>query len=203
MHQCLRIQEVVVNICDELDEGSALSIALTRKAFLEPALDSLWRHLTSFAPLVACLPRDSLKEVEIKTDRGSRMMCLQRTITASDLQRYLNYYARRIRSFRPHPQPNMTWLSVEALQAIQLATDWQPGVLSPLLKACQMTPPGTRTSWYLNPDFANKLAPCMALFIGSGLKCLEFSSFGDMHLVEVGRRFAQQCFTSAFWHSAG
>lgn len=61
---CLQIPEVVHIICDELDEDSALSLGIAHKGFLEPALDKRWRHLTSFMPLVACLPDDLLETDE-------------------------------------------------------------------------------------------------------------------------------------------
>ena len=60
----LQIPEVVHIICDELDEDSAFSLGMSHKGFLEPALDKRWRHLTSFMPLVACLPDDLLKADE-------------------------------------------------------------------------------------------------------------------------------------------
>lgn len=64
MNHCLRIPEIVSEICNALDERSALSMALTCKAFLEPALDQLWRRLTSFEPLAACLPDGLLRGEE-------------------------------------------------------------------------------------------------------------------------------------------
>lgn len=39
-------------------------MGLACKAFLEPAVDRLWRSLTSFEPLVACLPEDLLRSEE-------------------------------------------------------------------------------------------------------------------------------------------
>ena len=103
-------------------------------------------------------------------------------VSASDLQRYIDIYARRIRSFRPLPRHQAKhWVSIEALQAIQLVTGSKRGVLSPLLKVFGMPKP-EKYYWHLNHEFANRLAPCMGLFVGSHVTTLEFESLGDRHL---------------------
>ena len=58
MDDCLRIPEVQRLIYDELDKRTSLSLALTCKAFLEPGLDRIWRNITSFKPLIACIPEE-------------------------------------------------------------------------------------------------------------------------------------------------
>ena len=58
MDDCLRIPEVLRLIYDELDKRTSLSLALTCKAFLEPGLDRIWRNITSFKPLMACIAED-------------------------------------------------------------------------------------------------------------------------------------------------
>jgi hypothetical protein len=76
MHRCLQVDEVVARICDKLSRRSALALALTNKALFEPAMDHCWRDLTSFWPLVSCLPEDLLEEEPVVEDsnRPSRMM---------------------------------------------------------------------------------------------------------------------------------
>lgn len=74
MDRCLRTPELVARICDEADKESALALALTGKRFLDPGLNSRWRNLTSFEPLVACLPTDLLREMEFEPALDSRMM---------------------------------------------------------------------------------------------------------------------------------
>ena len=59
MDQCLRLQEIVQLICDEAEGSSALALSLTCKAFLDTGLDSVWKEISSFEPLIACLPADS------------------------------------------------------------------------------------------------------------------------------------------------
>ena len=58
MNHCIQIPEVVRIICEELDGKDACSMALAAKRFVEPALDVRWRTLTSFTPIVKCLPDD-------------------------------------------------------------------------------------------------------------------------------------------------
>ena len=65
MDHCLRIPEVVDYICLALSGRNALSMGLAHKTFLEPALDSLWRQINSFKPLMSCLPSDLLS-VEVR-----------------------------------------------------------------------------------------------------------------------------------------
>ena len=66
MHRCLNIHEIVQRIADELQktrkrESALLSMALTCRAFSDPAIESLWADLLGLRPLLACLPDDFLK----------------------------------------------------------------------------------------------------------------------------------------------
>ena len=77
MHHTLRISEVLSHIFDYAlltpDDGrlSALrSLALTCKAFEDPALTILWRNMVSLVPLVKCLPEE-LWEIEIVNNGDS------------------------------------------------------------------------------------------------------------------------------------
>jgi hypothetical protein len=63
VQQALHLPEILHMFCDALldhDETKRdlLSVALTSRAFCEPALDGLWREITSFDPIIACLPDD-------------------------------------------------------------------------------------------------------------------------------------------------
>jgi hypothetical protein len=59
MEEALQTPEVVRLISDSIiTANDKLAFALTQKAFLEPALDSLWSSLTSFRSLLACLPSE-------------------------------------------------------------------------------------------------------------------------------------------------
>ena len=58
-HHCLSIPEVLRLAFGGLaKKKDLLAVALTCRAFLEPALDNIWREITLFDPLLACLPQD-------------------------------------------------------------------------------------------------------------------------------------------------
>ena len=65
-HPCLAISEVLRVVCSSLRPEDLLSVALTCRGFLEPALDELWYEIPAFKPLLACLPPDLL---EIKVEK--------------------------------------------------------------------------------------------------------------------------------------
>lgn len=58
MHPCLFVQEVIREICEYSNGRTSLAMALSCRAFLEPALDSIWREITSIRPFVACFPQE-------------------------------------------------------------------------------------------------------------------------------------------------
>ena len=59
IHRCLFIDEVLRKIIAHLpDDRSRLYIGLCCRAFLEPAMDSLWCELPCFRPLVRCLSKE-------------------------------------------------------------------------------------------------------------------------------------------------
>ncbi|KAJ3511785.1 hypothetical protein NMY22_g15543 [Coprinellus aureogranulatus] len=182
---CLGIPEVLCCICDALDESTALSVALVCTAFSDPALDRVWSNLTSFKPLVACLPDDLLKADERKTSSDLeteplRVMFLQRPLERSDLRRYLDFYAKRVRSLRLPSgwRRSGTWLSVEVLQAMQIATDSVPGALTPLLEDFTWLAPQQLNEVY-GEAMAIQFTPCMALFFGPSVTSMKIQV--DMH----------------------
>ncbi|KAI0049885.1 hypothetical protein FA95DRAFT_1677212 [Auriscalpium vulgare] len=120
MHRCLQILEIVYQVVQHLasEDGHASSLAhlaLTRKIFLEPALDALWCNLDDLGPLVNCFPGDvlavwgrpnhhssdeeSIDEVNERTDHLLDFLVLLRPLHASDWARF-DLYARRVRSFQ-------------------------------------------------------------------------------------------------------
>lgn len=71
--QCLSIPEIVYQICGALEtaanpfrrpDRNILSMALTCRDFLEPALDALWKTLSSHRQIAACLPEDLFRVKE-------------------------------------------------------------------------------------------------------------------------------------------
>ena len=59
MHHALEIQEILSNIFGHFSRSESshlLALAITCRAFKEPALDVLWADLDNLSPLVRCLP---------------------------------------------------------------------------------------------------------------------------------------------------
>ena len=66
MSHPLGIPEIIRLICDRGDKKTALAVSLTCRAFLDPALDRLWHEVTSFQPLIRCLPKDFFSQNDKK-----------------------------------------------------------------------------------------------------------------------------------------
>lgn len=58
MHACLEIGEVLYLIFEEASRGTLAALAVTCRAFKEPALSTLWRELYSFVPLLLTMSAD-------------------------------------------------------------------------------------------------------------------------------------------------
>ncbi|KAF6753279.1 hypothetical protein DFP72DRAFT_849282 [Ephemerocybe angulata] len=158
-------------------------MALSHRAFLEPGLDSLWHSINSYEPLLACLPNDlwTAEECEsvLDVDRWAMIVTLRRVLTASDLQRYRTFYARRIRIFvPPHGFIGKKLLSIAFLQALQLATEREPGALCPLLTSFTWPSP-TLMHDYVGNSYSSHLSPFMDLFYGRNVTSLIVKVSGD------------------------
>ncbi|KAF5332856.1 hypothetical protein D9611_005395 [Ephemerocybe angulata] len=179
MDRCIWIPEILTLICNDLDPKTALSAALTSRAFLEPALDKLWHTIDSFQPLIACLPEDLwTTKIRPSPEEGKNnvILFLQRDFLPADLHRYLNYYAHRIQHFSPRVSPGMKMLSIEAFIALQTETSLQPGALSPRLKFCTwLSPHHVKSAFGYKSDFSKQLSPFMCLFVGESVVSLKFS----------------------------
>ncbi|KAF6753229.1 hypothetical protein DFP72DRAFT_1069608 [Ephemerocybe angulata] len=180
MERCLQIPEVLHSICEELNPPDALSMALTSRALLEPGLDSVWYEIKSFDPLISCLP-DDLWHVKQVTSREpsspniSTILFVQKTIRPEHLRRYLTFYAPRIRSFELHTRHCKKLLSMTSWQALQLATDHQPGVLSPSIKECTIYWVSFWMIRRMMGKYEVDIAPYMSLFFGSNVATFIFS----------------------------
>ncbi|TEB16528.1 hypothetical protein FA13DRAFT_1782071 [Coprinellus micaceus] len=150
MEEALQTPEVVRLISDSIiTANDKLAFALTQKAFLEPALDSLWSSLTSFRDLYETQTQSSPYDSE----RGFTVVLLLmsynlksflRTLNRADLKRYRTYYAPRIREFKPKLS---TIFSMKAMKALRQATR-KPGALSPCIK---------KLSWFPRDDLEDHL----------------------------------------------
>lgn len=75
MHRCLQIPEIICLLCDALEvvagwppDREYLNMALSCRAFLDPALNKLWKSISNLDPIISCLPRKLWKRI---TDDGS------------------------------------------------------------------------------------------------------------------------------------
>ncbi|KAJ3556861.1 hypothetical protein NP233_g11881 [Leucocoprinus birnbaumii] len=106
MHQCLAIPDIQRLICEILRtelslrgrSGPLFTLALTCRAFTEPALDNLYYELESLWPLIKCLPHDAWT-VTAPTglsilDRGT--ISLRRALSSADAAT-IQKYSQRVR----------------------------------------------------------------------------------------------------------
>ncbi|KAF6753333.1 hypothetical protein DFP72DRAFT_1171118 [Ephemerocybe angulata] len=197
MNRLLPIQEILHNVCSNLDNASLFSMALTNKYLLEPSLDTLWRELDTFQALVSCMPRD-MWIVEDRTSSLSgwnirKALYPARAVTLADLDRYITFYAPRIRSFKPY-QAKWTVLSLEALEALHLATEeFGPGALSPLLTKFEW-PSSSDVGELIGEESAMTVSRYMSLFLGDNVTSLKFDVAIDVPLhKEALEKFIKRC----------
>ncbi|KAF5332697.1 hypothetical protein D9611_005274 [Ephemerocybe angulata] len=188
MDRCLQIHEIIQNICAHAaDKRSLLHMALSSRRFLAPALDALWHDIDSLLPLITCLKStndlwDTEDPVPHPLYEGELVAVLHpiRAITREDLERYTDFYAPRIRIFRPSVLEKEI-LSIEAFQALQLATEGRNGALAPLVKTLEWPSP-RHLSGELEERFARLLSPYMLLFYGNDITSLTFNLPPDIPL---------------------
>ena len=68
MHKALRVVDVFLNVCEDVNSPTLAALARTCKTFHGPAIQMLWRTLASLAPLIMLFPQD----VAVNGARGSR-----------------------------------------------------------------------------------------------------------------------------------
>ncbi|KAF6753231.1 hypothetical protein DFP72DRAFT_426631 [Ephemerocybe angulata] len=127
--------DLIPLVLSHLDRKSLHSVVLSSRYLLEPGLNELWRFIATFEPLIACLPDDLLDFEMNAMDR--RVYSLKRPLDISDLNRYLEGYAFRIRhiNYDDFRGGDHGTLSHKALLALQITTAHLPhGSLSPNLK---------------------------------------------------------------------
>ncbi|KAF5332695.1 hypothetical protein D9611_005276 [Ephemerocybe angulata] len=171
-------QEVIRNVCAYMRASTLVAMALTCRDFLEPALDALWYDVAFWKPFISCL--QSTKELWTITTRpleGNPRITVdvlypRRVITLEDLDRYLTYYAPRIRDLHLGLHQT-TVLSIEAWKALHVATDGKRGVLSPLLKTFYWSSPED-IAFTMGEDAARQISPYMSLFLSDSITSLSF-----------------------------
>ncbi|KAF5313412.1 hypothetical protein D9611_008515 [Ephemerocybe angulata] len=193
MNICLQAPEILQLICDQLpceyrDRKDVLAVALSCRALLEPALNRLWYTLPSFKPIMTTLPA-GLWNVEKKGGPNvfSKWMIvgLRRAITPTDLDRYMGFYAHRIREVRLW-NLRMIW-TPEAWHGLQMATNWKHGALSP--SALKVSWALTKeTNFTLPADMLDPSFPFFSLFLGPRTTSISFdyNSEVPVHATSIG-----------------
>ncbi|KAJ3534616.1 hypothetical protein NMY22_g6848 [Coprinellus aureogranulatus] len=184
------IPEILRLICDQIpndlyNRRRLFITALSCRALLEPALDSLWFSLDSLQPLVSCLPDDLFNKEQKKfSDRSTvkyTLLTLRRAITPADLARYTSYYAPRIRHVCIETLSEV--FSVETWQAIQLSAGWNPGVLAPF--NCKLTWQLTSHTYRIPQGVMQPAFAYFTLFLSPSTLSLQFTISSDIP-VQVG-----------------
>ncbi|KAF7977685.1 hypothetical protein HWV62_2930 [Athelia sp. TMB] len=141
MHHTLRISEVLSHIFDYAlltpNDGrlrALRSLALTCKAFEDPALTILWRNMVSLVPLVKCLPEE-LWEIEIDNN-GNSILYTKGSPNASDVRR-LQKYARLIRHLHLGSEDTSSRVRLDA--GVLKALPFQTGQILPSLLTLALT----------------------------------------------------------------
>ncbi|KAI6127905.1 hypothetical protein EDD16DRAFT_1702217 [Pisolithus croceorrhizus] len=126
MHHCLQITEILCLIIEFLAHEDLVTrlearsiprrdvarLARTCKAFMDPALDVLWKTQSSLSPLIMCLP-DHLWKVGL----NDRILSLLQEPSHEEWVE-LKKYSRRIKVFGDCSMPNLPVVSETALDAI-------------------------------------------------------------------------------------
>ncbi|KAG9311412.1 hypothetical protein JVU11DRAFT_8524 [Chiua virens] len=138
MIPCLEIPEILLAILegvseDERSHPDLVSLALTCRAFSDPALSILWRTQHSLIPLVLCFPRDVIIDLDDE-DGGLMVLKFAKSPSAQDWERPL-FYAKYIRILREIQSPiqmlNIRW---------NLYRLCGPSIVQALLDSCPTLP---------------------------------------------------------------
>ncbi|KAF6751107.1 hypothetical protein DFP72DRAFT_498877 [Ephemerocybe angulata] len=193
MNRCLQAPEILQLICDQLPNGRnsdrqrLLAVALSCRALLEPALDRLWHTIYSIKPMTSILPGDLwTKERKVGPNATKfTVLGLRRAIQSTDLDRYVAYYAQRIRVVDFGPALNRTF-SPEAWRGLELATNWKHGALSPSARKIVWTLTPLKQS-VLPKEALDQAFPYFSLFLGPKTTCLHvsFDSGVPIHVASI------------------
>ncbi|KAG2111184.1 uncharacterized protein F5147DRAFT_771916 [Suillus discolor] len=132
MHPALRNLEVIDIIISHTAHGTLPALASTCRIFQDPALDVLWRNLSSVETLISCMPGDLFT-----VEQGC--MVLQKP-PDDKMWDTLCKYTSRVRSIRQ----TYSSMSIEALGSILLSCPLAPRSLFPNLRKLTWRANGTR-----------------------------------------------------------
>ncbi|KAG0701084.1 hypothetical protein DFH29DRAFT_1069845 [Suillus ampliporus] len=162
MHVCLLPTEILLEIfavyenCGPIPRATLAALARTCRTFKEPALNTLWRHINGFQPLISCLPGC----VSSRDARGK--LTLKRPLLKREW-RIIGQYAQRVRSLQVYPS-ELDIIDDRVVQALVSAPS--PTLLLPNLR---------RVVWW---DERQRFFPLLRILLGSTITSLKlgFSS---------------------------
>ncbi|KAF8066602.1 hypothetical protein FPV67DRAFT_1198377 [Lyophyllum atratum] len=145
VHPCLLMPEILNHICKTLHAcrdrpykpnspncKDLAAMALTCRAFVDPANDYIWSEMDTMAPIVKCMPADLWTEVG--DDLGTPWLEFSRAIIPSDIKAFTEKSHRlkhlSISTEATHPVAPWTWVKV---------TQTPPEIFSALHAAAKTT----------------------------------------------------------------
>ncbi|KAF5313411.1 hypothetical protein D9611_008514 [Ephemerocybe angulata] len=183
MNRCLQAPEILQLICSQLpndrpsDRQRLLAVALSCRALLEPALDRLWLKIPSFRPIMATLPTELWKVDKKGTGTNPwTVLGVRRAIVPTDLDRYMAYYAHRIREVDIGLLK--ATFSLEVWLGLQMATSWKHGALSPSAQKINWALSGSKQA-VLSKEVLDQAFPFFSLFMGPNTSYLSFTFASD------------------------
>ncbi|KAL1704927.1 hypothetical protein EV121DRAFT_204735, partial [Schizophyllum commune] len=107
MHRCLAVPEIMILICDIMQEsgkyeGTLAALATCCRAFHMAAVSALWRDLNTVMPLLLSLPQDLWS-----TETEGHRFVASRPVKPKDLQRFF-HYTPMVRTLRVSWLPDAT-----------------------------------------------------------------------------------------------
>ncbi|KAH7924042.1 hypothetical protein BV22DRAFT_541174 [Leucogyrophana mollusca] len=178
MHRCLHITHILYDIASNIyghvdplstknlpglrqARADLASLARTCRTFRDPALDVLWSFLTSFHPLIRCLPQD----LWVKDDGGS--LVFTRPLSSSDWVIF-QQYAQRVRIFGRYQDPFLfEYIGYDVLRTLSRFLP-DGGCFLPNLRQLNWSQPQDHMCKSSDTDYFLLLP----LFMGPHLTCL-------------------------------
>ncbi|EIW79846.1 hypothetical protein CONPUDRAFT_144977 [Coniophora puteana RWD-64-598 SS2] len=126
MHDCIRIPELLTQVCyhandpDSNNASDLVALAMTCKAFKDPALDVLYYELHYTAHLFMCLPRDlwTLRKDEGPNAAAASTLFFSRAMVHADWL-ILQTYRQRVRIVHLNTASKFISVDSEALSAVR------------------------------------------------------------------------------------
>ncbi|EKM53762.1 uncharacterized protein PHACADRAFT_260255, partial [Phanerochaete carnosa HHB-10118-sp] len=167
MYPLAAIDEIFQVVLANVKARVALrSLALSCRAFYDPAMDVLWCDLEGLQPLVRCLPSHMVRKVKGTT---AAVKITRRPLQA-DWSRFL-HHSRRVRSLQVHSGYGDDSRYDIDYAAFEILRQYHPGLVLPNLQHLVWSD--------------NELAPFATLFVTPSLLSLVFKPVENLEIEDV------------------